>query len=81
MSVNLWFDHVIDAYLSACAQGQDWREACIAAEQIAAQRSRRVLTQKALRSEKGIAYSRQHIQKLIRAGKFPKPFQLPDRVK
>ena len=25
--LNLWFEDVIDAYLEACAAGQDWREA------------------------------------------------------
>ena len=77
MGVNFWFEHVIDAYLAACAEGRDWRPAVIAAQtntdNIA---PRRVLTQKALRS-KGIGYSRQHLRKLIRWGRFPRPFQLP----
>jgi len=25
MSTNYWFEHTIDAYLRACAEGRDWR--------------------------------------------------------
>jgi hypothetical protein len=32
VALNLWFEHVIDAYLQARAEGRDWREACAAAE-------------------------------------------------
>jgi len=72
--INLWFENVIDAYLLACARGQDWQEACTTAEQ--ATGPRRVLTQKDLVA-KGVGYSRQHLSKKIRGGAFPKPFQ-PD---
>jgi hypothetical protein len=79
MGVNLWFEDIVDAYLEACAEGRDWREACAAAEQAAANRPRRVLTQKGLRS-KGLEYTRQHIAKKVRSGTFPPPFQLPDSL-
>jgi hypothetical protein len=77
LSVNLWFEHVVDAYLQACAEGRDWREAIAAAERAAANKPRRVLTQKGLRS-KGLPYSRQHLGRKIQAGTFPAPFKLPD---
>ena len=72
VSVNLWFEHVIDAYLLACAQGRDWHEAVAEAEaeKAAGNGSRRVLTQKGLRS-KGLTYSRQHIGRKFRPAPFP----------
>jgi prophage regulatory protein len=36
----------------------------------------RLLSFPQLRTEKGIAYSRQHIHRLIQAGKFPRPLKL-----
>jgi prophage regulatory protein len=36
----------------------------------------RLLSFPQLRTEKGIDYSRQHIHRLIRAGKFPRPIKL-----
>lgn len=75
MAINYWFEHIIDAYLTACAEKRDWREACAAADRVPGQR--RVLTQKDLSERKGIAYSRQHLAKKIRGGAFPRPFQ-PD---
>ena len=77
MSVNLWFEHTIDAYLLACAQGRDWREAIAEADKAAG--ARRVLTQKGLKS-KGVPYSRQHINRKVQAGPFPAPFKLPDAL-
>ena len=76
MSINFWYEHVIDAYLDACARGEDWRAACAAA-QANSNTPRRVITQKGLKA-KGITYSRQHIRRKIDAGAFPAPFQLPD---
>jgi hypothetical protein len=75
--INLWFEHVIDAYLAACAEGRDWREACAAAERTAG--PRRVLTQKALKI-KGLSFSRQHVSRKVRDGTFPAPFKLPDAL-
>ena len=78
MGINLWFEHIIDAYLQACADGRDWREACAAAaEQAAGSTPRRVLTQEDLKTKKGLRYSRQHLAKKIRGDAFPRPFQ-PD---
>jgi prophage regulatory protein len=37
---------------------------------------RRLLSFPELRTEKGIHYTRQHIHRLIRAGRFPKPIKL-----
>jgi hypothetical protein len=73
MGINLWFEHVIDAYLSARAQGRDWRTAVATAEQF--EGPRRVLTRHDLKARKGIAYSRQHLAKKVKGGGFPKPFQ------
>jgi hypothetical protein len=75
VSINLWFENVVDAYLLACAEGRDWREAVAAAER--AEGPRRVVTQKGLRS-KGLPYSRQHLGRKIQNGSFPPPFKLPD---
>jgi hypothetical protein len=75
MALNLWFEHVIDAYLTACAEGRDWREACAAAEQSAGNAPRKVLTAKDLKVKKGLRYSRQHLAKKVKGGGFPKPFQ------
>ena len=77
VSVNFWFEHVVDAYLEACARGLDWREAVAEAERNIGDKPRRVLTQKAFEA-KGIHYSRQHVTKRVREGVFPRPFQLPD---
>jgi hypothetical protein len=75
MSTNFWFEHIIDAYLDACARGEDWKQVCAAA-QVNPKTPRRVLNQKTLK-EKGISYSRQHLARKIAAGAFPAPFQLP----
>ena len=77
MSVNFWFEHIIDAYLIAAAQGRDWRAACAEAEQTNKDRAVRVLTHKDLRA-KGLKYSRQHIGRRVAAKTFPAPFNLPD---
>ena len=81
MSINLWFEHQIDSYLVACAQGLDWRKAVAEAECVLGNAPRRVLTQKDLRERKGIRYSRQHISRKVENGTFPPPFQLPDGLK
>jgi predicted DNA-binding transcriptional regulator AlpA len=39
---------------------------------------RRVLTRPELKTEKGIPYSRQHIDRKVRAKQFPAPFKTPD---
>jgi prophage regulatory protein len=36
----------------------------------------RVLTRFDLRARKGIPYSRQHLERMVRAGEFPVPFKL-----
>jgi hypothetical protein len=77
MGVNFWFEDIIDAYLQACAENRNWREAC--AIPPPADKPRRVLTQKGLKQEKGIKYSRQHVSRKVRDGTFPPPFQLTDR--
>jgi hypothetical protein len=79
VSVNLWFEHHIDAFLTACAQGRDWRAACAEAERNIGDKPRRVLTQRGL-FEKGIRYSRQHLVRRVADGNFPAPFRMPDRV-
>lgn len=76
MSLNFWFEDVIDAFLDACARGEDWRPACAAA-QANAKKPRRVLTRKDLKT-RGIRYSRQHLARRVAAGTFPAPFQLPE---
>jgi hypothetical protein len=79
VAVNLWFEHVIDAYLQACASGCDWREAVAEADKAIAIANgpRRVLTQKDLRPIKGIQYCRQRLSTKVKDGSFPSPFQLP----
>jgi len=77
MSLNFWFENVIDAYLIAVARGEDWRKACAAA-QASADQPQRVLTQKGLQA-KGLTYSRQHLARKIAAGTFPRPFKLPEQ--
>jgi hypothetical protein len=79
MSINLWFEHVIDGYLLAVAQGHDWKSACADAERANKGKPLRVLTCKDLQS-KGISYSRQHIARRVAANTFPAPFNLPDEV-
>lgn len=76
-SINFWLEAVIDAYLQACARGEDWRAACAAAEANAT-KPWRVLTQKDLKHKKGLSYSRQHITRRVNDGTFPRPFQLPE---
>jgi hypothetical protein len=78
VALNLWFEHIIDAYLRACAEGRDWREAVAAAEQSIGNGPRRVLTRKDLKARKGIHFSRQRLNKKVNAGSFPPPFQLPN---
>jgi hypothetical protein len=77
-SLNFWFEHTIDAYLEACARGADWREAVAAAEKRQGDRPRRVLTQAALKSEKGIRLSRQHIARKVGNETFPPPFKFAE---
>jgi hypothetical protein len=81
MAVNFWFEHVIDAYLMAVAQGLDWRAACAHAEQANKNRPIRVLTHKDLRTKKGITYTRQHLARRVKAKTFFEPFNLPDGQK
>lgn len=76
MSTNFWFEHHIDAYLMACAEGRDWTEAVAAAERAHGDKPRRVLTQKDLRPLKGVRFSRQHLAKKVARGLFPPPFQM-----
>lgn len=38
----------------------------------------KILTFEQLLSEKGVPYSRDHLRRLIKAGKFPSPFQLSE---
>jgi hypothetical protein len=76
-SVNLWFEHIIDAYLRACAEGGDWHAACAAAEQAIGNGPLRVLTREDLKT-KGLKYSRQHLKRRINAGTFPPAFRLPE---
>jgi predicted DNA-binding transcriptional regulator AlpA len=73
---NLWFEHIVDAYLAACAARVDWVAACAAAEQAHGARPRTLLTQPDLKHKKGIPYSRQHIDRKIKAGAFPPPFNM-----
>lgn len=76
MATNFWFEHHIDAYLVACAEGRDWAEAIAAAERAIGDGPRRVLTRAGLKA-KGIGYSRQYLVEKIREGTFPRPFQMP----
>jgi predicted DNA-binding transcriptional regulator AlpA len=39
---------------------------------------RRVLTRLELKTRKGIPYSRQHLDRLAKARKFPQPFKAPE---
>jgi hypothetical protein len=75
MPLNLWFEHAIDAYLEALADGRDWQAAVAEAERRPGPRS--VLTQRDLKLKKGIPYCRQHIGRKVRAGAFPAPFKSP----
>jgi hypothetical protein len=77
-TINFWFAHVIDAYLEACAKGEDWRKAVAAAEQKIGDKPRTVLTQKDLKVIKGIGYSRQHVRRKVDDGTFPPPFKLAE---
>ena len=77
MSVNYWFEHVIDRFLQACAEGRSAQEAVAEAEAAPRPTELRVLTQPDLRPRKGIRYSRQHLARLVDAEIFPRPFQLP----
>jgi hypothetical protein len=76
--LNYWFEYVIDAYLTAAAQGRDWQSACADAERTN-KGPVRVLTQADLPS-KGIRYSRQHIARKVADKTFPAPFKLPDAL-
>ena len=75
MARNFWLEHVIDTYLLACASGTDWRGACAEAERTHTG-TVRVLTREDLATSKGIVFSRQHIDRMVRAGTFPSPFQI-----
>jgi hypothetical protein len=77
---NLWFEHTIDAFLRACAEGRDWRAAVAEAEAAIGNAPRKVLTQRDLRA-KGIHFSRQHIGRKVDDGTFPPPFQMPFKPK
>jgi hypothetical protein len=79
MRPSLWFEHTIDNYLAAVAEGREWRAAIAEAEaKVQAEGTpRRVLTRGALKSEKGISYSRAQLHRMVLAGDFPKPFRLP----
>lgn len=79
MAINHWFEHVIDSYLAAVAEGRDWREAVAAAEAALGNAPRRLLTHKGLR-QKGLDYSRQHIGRKVQDGTFPPPFKLSDAI-
>jgi hypothetical protein len=81
MGVNFWFEHHIDAYLQACAEGRDWKEAVAEAERAIGDAPRRVLTRKALETTKGIDFSRQYLRQKVRDGDFPPPFQTPSTPK
>ena len=69
MALNLWFEHVIDAYLRARAEGRDWREACAAAEP--APGPLRVLTQQDLKTKKGLITRASTWRKKSRAAHSP----------
>jgi hypothetical protein len=76
MALNFWFEHVIDAYLRACAAGVDWKAAVAEAERTHTGPVR-VLTREDLATSKGIVFGRQHIDRKVRDGTFPRPFQTP----
>jgi hypothetical protein len=78
VALNLWFEHQIDAYLTASAQGRDWREAVAEADKAIGSAPRRVLTQKELKARKGIHFSRQRLNKKVKDGSFLPPFHLPN---
>jgi hypothetical protein len=82
VAVNFWLEVVVDAYLLACAQGRDWRPACAAAEQAVEDSDDplRILTREDLKTRKGLAYSRQHLHRLVRGGAFPAPFKRADSI-
>ena len=80
MAFNFWFEYIIDAYLQACAEGRDWKEAVAEAERGIGNAPRRVLTQEALKN-KGVTFSRQYLNKKVRDGDFPAPFQTPSTPK
>ena len=81
MATNFWWEHVVDAYLQACAEGRDWKEAVAKAEREIGNSPRRVLTSKALKEEKGITFCRQYLNKKVRDQDFPAPFQTPSTPK
>jgi len=76
VAFNFWFEHVIDTYLIALATGADWKAACAEAE-CNYTGPVRVLSREDLATVKGIRFSRQHIDKKVRDGMFPRPFQTP----
>ena len=76
MAFNYWLEHVIDRYLVALATGADWKAACAEAERNHTGPVR-VLSREDLATVKGIRFSRQHIDKKVRDGMFPRPFQTP----
>ena len=76
MALNFWFEHIVDAYLRACAAGVDWKAACAEAERTHTGPVR-VLTRQDLATLKGIRFGRQHIDRKVRDGTFPRPFQTP----
>ena len=79
MARNFWFEHIIDAYLRACAAGADWKAACAEAERTHTGPVR-VLTSEDLATQKGICFSRQHRNERVRGGTFPPPFQTPSQA-
>ena len=76
MALNFWFEHTVDAFLKACATGTDWKAACSEAERTHTGPVR-VLSREDLATVKGIRFSRQHLDKKVRDGMFPRPFQTP----
>jgi len=58
MATNFWWEHVVDAYLQACAEGRDWKEAVAKAEREIGNSPRRVLTSKALKEERGLVLNK-----------------------
>jgi hypothetical protein len=80
MSINYWFEHVIDCFLRACAEGRSAEDAVAQAAVAPTPNELRVLTQPDLRPKKGIKYSRQHLTRLVDAGIFPRPFHLPTKL-
>jgi hypothetical protein len=76
MARNYWLEHVVDAYLRACAAGADWKIACAEAERTHTGPVR-ALTREDLATVKGVQFSRQHVDRKVRDGMFPPPFQTP----